>query len=361
MIDLYRRLLHGFKRRHEAMNRIWRRGITRSLGIRWDSSTEIMYAPKYIKGIESTTKLSDEILIKTTDIQNYGSNLSHYFKSRFRVIINEALINRNTGDVFIYDEHSKDWKLVSDTSEWPIEHRNFYAPNPPRKEIKRLEGLYYRGHLSSGYFHKVHEDIPAILDKSPDSIVLCRNVEEQKFIKDIIKTESMVVSDKWIILESLEIITRGQDVGYLHPRNLGKLVSFAQSKESFHSTGEFLYLSRSNHRRSLKGEIELQAELSKMGYQIVDPGNLNWINQIGMFRNAKAVIAPHGGAITNLVFSDNCRLLELMPSNRINRCFEWQSYLCKHPYQVEFVDANSKLPLPRILDRAQEMIKLSRI
>jgi len=85
-------------------------------------------------------------------------------------------------------------------------------------------------------------------------------------------------------------------------------------------TGARLYLTRrSQTRRRLDNEAELEEALRRRGFSIVDPGEVDYATQIAMFRRAEMIVAPHGAALTNLIFCrQGVRVLELMPDRYIN-------------------------------------------
>ena len=60
--------------------------------------------------------------------------------------------------------------------------------------------------------------------------------------------------------------------------------------------------------------------------------------QIISFSNASVIAGIHGGGLFNAIWSNSCRVLELMPINRINRCFEWQALVHGQTYNRIFFD-----------------------
>lgn len=78
---------------------------------------------------------------------------------------------------------------------------------------------------------------------------------------------------------------------------------------------------RPNTRRLVR-EAELLALLEPRGFVSVNPGQLSAQEQIDVFAAAEVVVAPHGAALTNLLFvSPGTRVLELFASNYVNSCF----------------------------------------
>ena len=74
--------------------------------------------------------------------------------------------------------------------------------------------------------------------------------------------------------------------------------------------------------RPLLNEAEIVTCLAPFGFVPVDPGRLSVADQVRLFRNAEAIVAPHGAALTNLGFCRaGCRVLELLMDTYVNWCF----------------------------------------
>lgn len=75
--------------------------------------------------------------------------------------------------------------------------------------------------------------------------------------------------------------------------------------------GPRLYVQRGGRRR-VANEDELLPVLAKHGVTLVEDGRHDVGEQIALFRDAELVVAPHGAALTNLVWSSpGTRVLEL--------------------------------------------------
>lgn len=71
-------------------------------------------------------------------------------------------------------------------------------------------------------------------------------------------------------------------------------------------------------RRRLVNEAEIKADLEADGFVSVDVAKLSVRQQVSLFANAKVVVAVHGAALANLVFSEpGQRVVELMPKNYV--------------------------------------------
>ncbi|MBR0655945.1 glycosyltransferase family 61 protein [Plastoroseomonas arctica] len=77
--------------------------------------------------------------------------------------------------------------------------------------------------------------------------------------------------------------------------------------------GTCLYISRAGAAiRRLKNESALLAALEPFGFQVIDPGSFSLTEQAMLFSSARLIVAPHGAALTNLLFgTPGLRLVEI--------------------------------------------------
>jgi len=97
---------------------------------------------------------------------------------------------------------------------------------------------------------------------------------------------------------------------------------------------EKIYLSRHGvGARQLVNEAELAAALAARGFVSVQPGTLSVAEQARRLGAARCVVAPHGAALSNLVFAPpGALLLELFHPRHKNRCYVNLAAACGHRY-----------------------------
>ncbi|NDK55511.1 glycosyltransferase family 61 protein [Pontibacter fetidus] len=79
-----------------------------------------------------------------------------------------------------------------------------------------------------------------------------------------------------------------------------------------------IYISRANAKtRRVLNEQELLPILAKHNFEIVRAEELSYQEQVQLFYTTETIVAPHGAGLTNLLFSENCKVLEFHPSNLI--------------------------------------------
>jgi hypothetical protein len=94
-----------------------------------------------------------------------------------------------------------------------------------------------------------------------------------------------------------------------------------------------IYLRRGPGRRRLVNEAELETELQKRGFVSVQPDRLSVAEQAKILSSARSVVAPHGAALTNMVFAPTgALLLDLFHPGHKNRCLINLAGSCGHRY-----------------------------
>ena len=76
-------------------------------------------------------------------------------------------------------------------------------------------------------------------------------------------------------------------------------------------SGKKIYVSRSGRRKCLN-EREVFTLLARRGFVFVEDKPRSLAGQMGIFKNAKVIVAPHGAALTNLLWcEESTRVIEL--------------------------------------------------
>jgi len=128
--------------------------------------------------------------------------------------------------------------------------------------------------------------------------------------------------------------------------------------------GDRLYLSRTG-TRPVREDTKLRMLLESYGFRTVEPSDFRFREQIDVFRGASAVVAPHGAALTNLLFAPKeCRVLELFASRGGGDVYEvlaaalGQDYtaLRDHGPAPAFAGRHNNLPITVDLDAVEEWL-----
>lgn len=125
-----------------------------------------------------------------------------------------------------------------------------------------------------------------------------------------------------------------------------------------------LYVSRGNaKRRKVINELEVINLLKNYGFEFVTMDGKTLQQQVELFSQAEAVVAPHGAALTNLLFvQPGTTVIELIPYGYVNNCFY---VLASYADTRYFYLQGEKLEQPGVdqhsLDLSVDIDKLDRI
>jgi capsular polysaccharide biosynthesis protein len=332
LIDIRKRIRNIRNQKHSALLRFMRRIILKLAGIRIIDQTEIQYINQGIfnSRVISVKKIENSINIEKRKNEDI---FEHNFSAKYLVTLYNVVVNTESGFVYAINKYGK-YFLISESTEWPTDRAIIYSEKPPFK-IECEINFGALGLPNSGFAHLMSEDLPNLLRiKSRNNILFYiksnslnhQIFEAGKFKKNIVP--------KWVRVSKLEMVTKGKDVGYLHPESLKLIRKFKNSivLENNKKSKEKYYISRVNFTRSSKFELKIQEYFEKLGFQIVYPEKLSLIEQVKLFSNARVIAGIHGGGIFHSVWNDSCDVIELMPANRVNRCFEWQTFIRKTKY-----------------------------
>jgi capsular polysaccharide biosynthesis protein len=106
---------------------------------------------------------------------------------------------------------------------------------------------------------------------------------------------------------------------YLFSRNLFLKSPSFDSKNK----GNRFYVQRGNtKRRKVINEPQVISLLRKYGFEPIEMDNKTVQQQAELFSQAEAIVAPHGAALTNLLFVQaGVKVIELIPYGYTNNCF----------------------------------------
>ena len=105
-----------------------------------------------------------------------------------------------------------------------------------------------------------------------------------------------------------------------------------------------IYVARTDTtRRVAINEPELVDALTKEGVHIVVPGGLSFAEQIALFKQADAVLGPHGAGLANFVFCQPGAIVyELFPEHYLNPCYSHLAYAAGLAYWADIFPAHGE-------------------
>jgi hypothetical protein len=163
---------------------------------------------------------------------------------------------------------------------------------------------------AGGFFHFYIEVIPILLKYEKSNIYFI--IENKNFYHSILKFYNFKYYDV-----DIDTIREVEDVvmNKYYPGSMDVLWFKAYNDKFIinQSTPKRIYITRKNEReRRISNESELFLYLSKIGFEMIDPGQLNFIEQVNYFKNAEYIVSAHGAALSNIIWCKNTvKILEL--------------------------------------------------
>jgi len=153
----------------------------------------------------------------------------------------------------------------------------------------------------------------------------CRPFHADSFaLSGIARQPRMVAADETLRVD--ELVVPWSVTGFHHPHPCMRpyFERIAQAAGTVARGGpRRIYVDRRiGANRPLANETEVIAALAPLGFVPVRLEKLSLAEQIGLFRHAEAIVAPHGAGLANLVYArPGCRLLELHVDCWVCWCF----------------------------------------
>lgn len=201
--------------------------------------------------------------------------------------------------------------------------------------------------LGQGYSHWLLEELPRLLalrGQPFDQLVAHATEEFQRVVLAHLGWASRVRPGSRYAHVACEHVLIPDVPSWETPSRatLASIAEFGRSLEADVPRGfERLYLSRSRARRRRVVREELLWEaLAPLGFQRVCTEMLSWSEQCALFRHARVVVAPHGAALANLVFSPpGTQVIELLHSRYLHPGYWRLSALRGHDYHAVVEDS----------------------
>lgn len=259
-------------------------------------------------------------------------------------IFGESGLARYQNKIVISDVTPRNYPEV--TSHFTI-NDIIFRPKPEKfKILKNKYVIRIGNNWSNNYFHWLIEELPRLtfatqmMKLDLKDLCLASPYPLNKFQKSSLEiigfplenvlpvNKIPIKTDKFIVLSPSRHQRQGKR-SYPSKSLINSLKSMIFDKLSISNStqinDEICWISRGNvWGRQLKSEDNIIQALKEAGYNVFlyHPGQHSFEDQVKTFHKYKFFIGPHGGALTNIIWSDDACLIELFGDKVVNRSYE---------------------------------------
>jgi hypothetical protein len=199
------------------------------------------------------------------------------------------------------------------------------------------KAIVLSNYLDKNYYHWVMESLGRLAmvdEKELKDYTIVVDVNAPKFVTESLiflfeldKSKIFYNSNKKIEVSSLLVpsfpITRDDSTNWTNiyfPEVIQKLNEISLNRTYKEAAKTNFIISRKNatQRRIINSETFFE-RYSDLNFKIFFLEEMNFKEQMQLFRNANIVISTHGAGLVNLLFSEEAEVIEFFPSNRTKR------------------------------------------
>jgi hypothetical protein len=260
---------------------------------------------------------------------NYNINYDDfYYKNIDNNIIPLAII-----ESLIYeDKKIKEFKV---SNAYDIKSNNIVMVNKTKNSTTNTIICENLG----GFFHFYMEILPIIINNHEAPSNLFFSIGEENFYQEILAFYNVDYSNNFNIdlydtLENTFI-----PLPKYYPSRESILTMYKVNQKQYIENKKLsykIYITRKNERaRRISNEYTLIQMLKKYGFIVIDPGELSYREQVSLFTYADVIVAPHGAALTNIVWcKKNVQIIELNSDIDIRWHFAKISFELQFKYKL---------------------------
>lgn len=301
----------------------------------------------------SRRKLDDALELEFPSVDDAFVGLSTSFAKREIIVLKKCILDTKSGRVFVKSDSGRLIYFES-SSEWPKE-TILSEIEIPKKEIMQQISVGSIGLPRINYYHMTTHWLGNIIELSSQAHPIILTPYSNSLAEQIIGSYSlkvMTAETRWVEVDELSMINLGR-IGYLHPTDRERIV---QKRSPTSSNIKKVYISRRRSSRSLPDERIIEELLYGCGFEIIYAEDLTYAEQVRSVSSAKIIVGPHGAGMVNAIYAPpRAKIIEIMPDFRINRCIEWQSFVCSQSYTRILYDKHQ--PAEILRDRIMDEIE----
>lgn len=265
-----------------------------------------------------------------TQIEDILDREQFYFRISNAKIINKGIVVDNSNKVVLESTIFQEEYLEKLDAFHEIVLNQFYPT------IKMDKVISLSNYLDGNYFHFIAETIPRLLilmqfglNFKDYTIILSESSYKQaemvfenflKIPKEQIfrkKHKQIIQAEEVIVPSFTHSRSKESKMANIYNQSLFQYLNNLALKYSKPEKKKNLLVVRNNvKQRRFSDFHKLDSIIAKYQFEVIDLAKLDFKQQLHYFRNANLVLAIHGAGLTNLLFSESAKIIELFPTSR---------------------------------------------
>ena len=197
--------------------------------------------------------------------------------------------------------------------------------------IRIDKGCFVTDNKSFNYFHWYLDSVPRLIEikeKFPDIILLLpKKISDQLFVQQFCSAFDIdfieLHENKTYKVDTLVTVNKIAPTGNFRKKNLEKIISlFSNLNIDKESKSKRIWISRQNSLTKIENFIELTKLLKNFDIDVINLEDLDLREQVKLFKSIEFVGGLHGAGFTNLIHSNDTKVLEVRnDSNKSRNCY----------------------------------------
>ena len=266
----------------------------------------------FAEKVENYSEITSQVIYDPRSERDIG----HIFNSRDVFKLNDVIIEPRQGIIY-----SRDGKLVSESTNWSTSSLYESFPWNPKKVISKTEAKNVINLTSNAFGHWLVEDLGSILyliNRFPDSpILIYRNAS--RFVLELLKIldREVILCDGPTRVNSLLMVTKQEDSGWMHPKDLDILEKFRDRVLTKNpEPTERIYATRRLLKRSPRNEKDIENTFKNHQFTIMHMEDMNFIDEINLVSSAKMLAGVSGSWQFNSIWmKKSAQILDIVNEN----------------------------------------------
>lgn len=281
---------------------------------------------------------------------------------------NGKIVNKN-GVVVSYDD-----KVFADfTYEFdiPLEKNKIFKSYIQKPQFKNGVFATIVSPGSDTYFHWICDSLPRIkmiegIRDEIDYLIVPEKLKqfhiETLYLLGFSEEKLVKISDSNNLLCENLIVPSMPGISGNTPKWACDFLREIFLPEGYSKPHRLIYISRKDAiYRKVINEREIEEFLQEFGFEIVEMSKLSFLEQVKICSEAKVVVGPHGAGLTNTLFCQKAKILEMFAPSYVNACYWMLSNQVGNEYYYILGNEHKGHPSPGWRDFYVDIKKLKKI